>query len=349
MKHSNLTNRILSPHLVLLILIVSGALRIATAQSADRVVAVVNRKTITEQQLDDSLVAQLMPLEQQIYALRKTALEHLVVHTILEEEAKRRRLSVDELRQQLTSGVIKVAPSEVEAVYSENSAFFASMNPDEARQRLRLDLENQSRMKYYKAALAKLRETSDVKVLLEAPRYPRPLDDGVAPSLGSPEAAITIIEFSDFECPYCRSVQSSLKLVTHDFKNRVRLIFKHLPLDIHRQAFPAAQAAFCAGLQDRFWEYHDALFAAPNLSDEVIRQIATDLHLDINKFKTCLAAPESRAAVTRDLNTAKWLGLTATPSFLINGRLMSGALTFDEFKKVIDDELAVLKSNSVQK
>lgn len=318
---------------------VGEASRAVHAQTDDAVVAIVNGRTITQKEVDSSVVSKVLPLQEQIYALRKTALENLVLRAILEDEAKKRGVSVEELRKQLTAETVEVLPTRVEEVYSDNASVFESMSPDEAKERLRLDLENQTRMRNYRAALLRLKETARIELRLQEPRLPSVHDNGTAPSIGSKEAAITIIEFSDFQCPYCREAQSAIKQVLTNYGNNVRVIFKHLPLDIHAQAFASAQAAFCAGEQGFFWQYHDALFASEVLSTEAFNKMATILGLGISKFKACLISEASRTAISKDVQEARQLGINSTPTFIVNGKLVRGTLSFESFKALIEREL----------
>jgi protein-disulfide isomerase len=299
----------------------------------------VNNVEITQKQVDDSVSARIYPLQQQLYAIRKAALENLVTTKILESEAAARGVSVEELRRQLTLGEIVVTRAQVEQAYTQNASFFAAMSPDEARERLRLDLENQERMKHYRAGLDALRRKWTVRVNFAPPAFVSELDDGTSPAKGSRSAAVTIVEFSDFECPYCNAVQRTLKQVLESYRDEVRLVFKHLPLEGHRNSLPAARAAYCAGEQDRFWQFHDALFGAKELSPAVLTQIATDLGLGMVKFQECLSSEQSRAAVVRDLDTARLFSIESTPSFIINGKLIQGALSFADFQRIIEQEL----------
>jgi protein-disulfide isomerase len=310
-----------------------------SAQHPDvAVVASVNGDVITAKQLDDSIETRAFPLQQQLYAIRKAALENLIVSRLLEVEARARGVTVEELRRVLTEAEVHVTRDQVEEAYAQNASFFASMSPDEARERLRLDLESQARMKNYRAGLEKLRQKWRVEVNLPEPALV--LDDGASPARGAAKARVTIVEFSDFECPFCRDVQSALKQIVETYGENVRLVFKHLPLEGHRNSLPAARAAYCAGEQDRFWQFHDALFAAGNLSPpEVFEQIAVDIGLGVARFRACVNSEQARAAVLKDLETARSLRLDSTPSFFVNGRLIKGALSFAEWQKIIEREL----------
>lgn len=321
----------------LLILVLAAS---TFGQAPEAVVASVNDIEITQKQVDESVATRIYPLQQQLYAIRKAALENLVTAKILESEAAVRGLSIDELRRQLTLGEINVTRAQVEEAYSQNASFFASMSPDEARERLRLDLENQARMKHYRAGLEALRKKWIVNLNLPPPSFALELDDGLSPAKGSSKPLVTIVEFSDFECPFCSAVQNTLRQIVESYGRDVRLVFKHLPSEGHRNSLPAARAAYCAAEQDRFWQFHDALFTSKNLSPSVFTQIATELGLGLPRFQACLSSEQSRAGVIKDIETARLFRIDSTPSFIVNGKLIQGALSFADFQKIIEHELS---------
>jgi protein-disulfide isomerase len=195
-------------------------------------------------------------------------------------------------------------------------------------------------MKHYRAGLEALRKKWTVTINFSPPVFVSELDDGVSPVRGAAKPIVTIVEFSDFECPFCKQVQSALKQVVETYGRDVRLVFKHLPLEGHRNSLPAARAVYCAAEQERFWQFHDALFTAGNLSPPVFEQIASDLGLGLPKFQECVASERSRAAVVKDLEAARRLHIDSTPSFVVNGKVINGALSFAEFQKIIDQELS---------
>jgi protein-disulfide isomerase len=312
---------------------------VSYAQSPETVLATVNNIEITQQQVDDSVAAQIYPLQQQLYAIRKAALENLITTKLLESEAAARHIAIEELRKQLTLGEVNVTRAQVEDAYKQNESFFATMSPDEARERLRLDLENQVRMKHYRAGLDALRKKWPIKMNFSPPVFVSELDDGVSPVRGATNPVVTIVEFSDFECPFCKQVQSVLRQIVESYGPKVRLVFKHLPLEGHRNSLPAARAAYCAAEQDRFWQFHDAVFAAGNLSPPVFEQIASDLRLGLPKYRECVVSERSRTAVVKDIEAARRLRIESTPSFVVNGKVINGALSFADFQKIIEQEL----------
>lgn len=312
-------------------------------QDSRKIAAVVNGRNIMLEELDNAMISEIFGLEQQIYSLRKAALENLVSKITLEGEARRKGIAVEELRRQLTAGKVEISTAQVEEVYSENASAFAAMSPDEAKERLRLDLESQARMKLYRDALAALKKNSTIDIRLKEPRLPV-LDDGRSPTLGTKEAIVTIFEFSDFQCPYCRQSQSALKKIMQSHAQNLKLVFKHFPLEIHSEAFAAAQAAYCAGEQGSFWKYHDALFALDRFSPEIFKKKASDFNLDMPRFSACMDSEASRTAILADIREAKRLGINSTPTFIINGRLFRGVSTFEDFQAVIEHELKLSKT-----
>ena len=161
------------------------------------------------------------------------------------------------------------------------------------------------------------------------------------PSVGPASARVTVVEFADFQCPFCRRMSDTLRQVRQRYGDRVRIVWKDFPLTkIHQQAMPAAQAARCAAEQGRFWDYHDRLFAAPALDAATLRQHAVALALDLPRFNACVDSSKYAETVQRSRNEALALGLTSTPTLFVNGRMIKGAKSYDLLAGLIDEELA---------
>jgi protein-disulfide isomerase len=162
------------------------------------------------------------------------------------------------------------------------------------------------------------------------------------PSFGPEDAPITIIEFSDYQCPYCESwYQQTFKQLLNAYPDQIRFVYRDLPLPMHPEAIPAAEAANCAGEQGAYWNFHDALFSGQyGLSRSAYEQYAADLGLDTATFTACLDDHRYQDEVNLDAADAARFGLTGTPSFVINGRILIGAQPFANFKAIIDQELA---------
>ena len=160
-----------------------------------------------------------------------------------------------------------------------------------------------------------------------------------APSWGPEDAKITIVEFSDFQCPFCRRVLPTLQRLREEYPDDLRVVFKHLPLRIHPQAQGAHAAAQAAHRQGKFWEMHDKIFENPELTNERYIQHATELGLDVAQFEKDLASADVKQTVDSDSQEAAKLGVTGTPGFFINGRFLSGAQPYPSFQAIVEDEL----------
>jgi protein-disulfide isomerase len=164
-----------------------------------------------------------------------------------------------------------------------------------------------------------------------------------APRKGPEDAPITIVEFSDFECSFCRKSQPTLAQIEEVYGEQVRLVWKHLPLSMHKNAPRAHIASVAAANQGKFWEFKDALFANPGeLQPENLKQHAFELGLKIQQFEDDLEEPGTKSLIEADMAEAVAIDLTATPGFFINGRYIRGAKPFEDFAAVINEELLKL-------
>lgn len=314
---------------------------ISRAQSTAEVLAVVNKQAITTADLKPFLPPSFDSFEpEKALAVQKVALENAIISLLLKAEARRRKISVPMLRRQMTAGRVRVADSQIEDEFQKNARYFGMMSPDEAKERLRLHLGVDQHMKFYRAAVARLRTQAKVEIRLRPPR-PRTVSlTGSGPSDGPDRATVTITIFSDFQCHYCRESRPILARVLNEFPDDVRLVFRHLPLAGVSAGISPASAAVCADQQGRFWEYHDEAYESQPLTSAKLRQIAAELELDIARFEQCIASPVPNRILSIDLAEARRLGITGTPAFIINGKLYKGKLEFWQFKELIESELA---------
>jgi len=168
-------------------------------------------------------------------------------------------------------------------------------------------------------------------------KSPVKVDAGASPAKGPATAKVTIIEFSDFQCPYCKRGHDTMDEVLKAYPNDVKLVFKHLPLPFHKEAGPAAKAAYAAGKQNKFWEYHDALFANQSrLGAAYYEEVAKNLGLNMEKWKKDMASPEAEKQIEADKAIAEANSIQGTPGFFVNGVAVKGAYPFDHFKTIID-------------
>jgi protein-disulfide isomerase len=161
-----------------------------------------------------------------------------------------------------------------------------------------------------------------------------------APVRGDPDAKIAVIEFSDFQCPFCSSAVPTLAQIEQQYGEKVRIVFKHLPLPMHAKAPAAHAAAEAAHRQGKFWAMHDKIFAdQANLSPERYREYAREIGLDLARFDRDVADASTRQRIDADMAEAKRLGVSGTPAFFVNGRFVEGAVPFETFQQLIDEEL----------
>jgi len=313
------------------------------------VVATVGSSSITTAQVDERALQQptssfgSMKLSQALYEARRIALEDLVASTLMDREAKLRGVDRAALvEQEITSKITQVSESEIAAWYEANRARVQGATLDQVRQAIRSYLTQERMQDVRTRYLDTLKATNPVRVMLDPPR--QAVAAGSSPSRGPANAPIEIVEFSDFQCPFCLRAHPTVTQVLNTYGDRVHFVYRHYPLPGHPGARPAAEASSCAAEQGRFWQYHDRLFAnQTKLSDADLKQAATELGLDIAQFNACVDSHKYGAMVDADLAAGQEAGVDGTPAFFINGRLISGAQPFDQFKKIIDEELELKK------
>jgi protein-disulfide isomerase len=314
----------------------------AKAADAKAVVAVVDGTPITQAELDGALAMQLSEVEERLYDLRKERLEDLIAERLIAAEAKRRGMTVEALEQQEIDGAV-TPPTDAEvAALFERYKNQAKGSPERLKAFIREQLQERKRDEQRRAYVSTLEKPASVDRRLTPPA-PRRASLAVdeAPVRGEVSAPVTVIEFTDFHCPFCRRVQPTLMQLLTKYKGKVRLVFRHFPIDqLHPTARKASEAAWCAQQQGKFWEYHDGLFEAGNdASPAALGKIASKVGLDEAQFEACTESTEASAAVNSDLEEAQRLGLTGTPTFFINGRPLVGGLPLDAFTEIIDEEL----------
>ena len=317
-----------------------GGLASAGAEEpAGGVAATVAGKPITVKEVDDVVRAQLMDLRAREHQLRSQALDALVAQALIEKEAQARGVTSDALYAAEVQAKATVTEADAQAYYAANKARFGASTEAEALSRIKEGLGQQRENERRAALAAELRAKYDVRMLLEP--YRVPVEIGAAPVRGNPRAPVTIVEFSDFQCPYCVRARPSVARVREVYGDQVRFVFRHYPLDFHAQAEKAGEAAACAGEQKKFWEMHDLLWTnTAKLQVADLKAHAVTLGLDAAEFGQCLDSGRYAHLVESDLEAGQGYGVSGTPAFFVNGRPLVGAQPFEAFAQVIDDELA---------
>lgn len=273
----------------------------------------------------------------QLYQLRESALDRMIEERLLRAEASRQGLETEALLQ-LEAKPPATPEDLVRAFYDENKERLGAADYESLAPRIRQYLDQQAAQQARGAYIDSLRERAKVTVHLEPPRAKIA---STGPTTGPAEAPVTIVEFSDYQCPFCRRAHPNLKEVLRRYPEQVKLVYRHFPLDsIHPQARAAAEASACAQEQGKFWEYHDLVFTSDaGFSPEALSGYAEQVGLDLDAFNRCVEARTFKDAVEADLRAGRAAGVTGTPAFFVNGIPMSGARPVDDFVRMIESEL----------
>jgi len=313
----------------------------AAAVSGVGVVAEVNGAPILASELEPKLAGRLARLRQEEYEIRRQALEELIAERLVAAEASKRKITSEELlRQEVDAKAAALPAAQVEAIYEQNKGRFAGQPRADALVRIREVVTQRAKAERRAAFEKELRDAARVAVRLEIPRAMVPIPAG-APSTGPADARVTIVEFTDYQCPYCHRAQAVIDEVLARYSGKVRFVHLDFPLDGHPGAMPAARAARCAGEQGKFWEYHRSLMTAPGTLDEAdLKGRAGALRLNEGAFGTCLSSSRHDDAIQASLRQGEEQGVTGTPAYFVNGRMLSGARPVEAFTELIDSELA---------
>jgi protein-disulfide isomerase len=313
----------------------------AASPGGGQVVAEIGGKPVTMSELDTWIKEDLYKREtekksaSEVFDLRSEALDRMLAERVVTTEAKRRGVTIEDLMKQESEKAPAVTDQEVSAFYDENKARVGNQTLEQLAPRIRSHLEHQKKQEAWTQYLDSLREQAKVVVHLEQPRVKVAAD---GPARGPQGAPVTIVEFSDFECPFCRRAEGTVKQVLDRYHDQVRFVYRHFPLEMHPRARPAAEAAACADEQGRFWDYHEKLFAG-GLEDADLQRYATELGLDTSAFQQCVSQHKTKDIVSSDFEAGKAAGVSGTPAFFVNGIMITGARPVDSFTKVIDKEL----------
>jgi protein-disulfide isomerase len=300
---------------------------------------------VTAEELDKSLRRELADLEQKTYEARKQGLEQLIDKRLVEAKAKAAGLEVEAfLKKELLAKVGEPTDGEARAIYERAKAGGQPLGPfDQVKPQIVGYLKQQKLQEVLRQYIEGLRAEAKVELLL--PVYlPAKIELAVnGPSKGPDAAPVTIVEFSDFECPYCAKAEPAVKdlLELEKYKGKLKFVYVDYPLPMHSKAEKAAEAAHCAGDQAKYWEMHGKLFAvSPKLAVGDLKAYARELGLDGARFDKCLDSGEKAQVVEGHYKSGNEAGVNGTPAFYVNGRFLSGAPQLSNFVALIDAELA---------
>ena len=318
------------------------------SKNAGEPIAAVEDQAIYEQDLLAVAGQQLYELRDQEYKLKRDALDKIIRRKVVEAEAKKRGLTPDELlKQEVDSKIPEPSDEEAKGYFlaAQNQATLSFETVKPQVKQFIMNAEIQRARKVYED---KLRANTDIAILLQPPTVHVTYDP--ARVEGNPNAPVTIVEFADYQCPFCKKSEETVKALLGKYDGKVKLAFLDFPLtEIHGQAAGSAEAARCALAQGKFWEYHNSLFADPSKLDEAsLIDRAQKLHLDETAFRSCLSSGKFRDDIQANRLQGVDAGVTGTPAFFINGVFLSGAQPQEEFEKIIDNQLS-LSANAARR
>ena len=308
----------------------------------DTVVATYNGKQVTARQLDEHLGDQLQELEKQKYQMRRQGIEQMVVQELVRAEAAKKGQTEDQfLKAEIEDKVQPPSDAEIKAMFDQNQAQLPPGSKlEDYKEKIANFIAGPKKQELAKALFDTMKKSANLVVKLPEPARARKQVEAKGPARGPENAKVTIVEFSDFQCPFCSKAHDTVEEVMQSYAGKVRLVFRHFPLEFHKNAPKAAEAAMCANEQGHFWDYHDSLFKnQAKLEVADLKAHAKALGLDAAKFDGCLDTGKFTTAVKEDQAAGAKLGVSGTPAFFINGVMLSGAQPLEEFKKVIDGEI----------
>jgi len=284
-------------------------------------------------------------LKVQAYEARKKGLDQLIDDQLLEAEAAKRGLTADALvKAEVGDKLAEVSDEEAKAYFDAkvppNSKAEFDTGPRPVKGRIKQILRREKETELRTAFIGSLRASAGVEILLEPMRFDVGWSD-VNPRKGDPATApVTIVEFSEFQCPYCSRVLPTMDKIQETYGDKVAIVFRDYPLPMHKEAPKASEAGHCANEQGKFWEMHDVLFQNQRaLQVDKLKGYAAQIGLDQAVFDECLDSGKHAATVEADTKAGAAVGVRGTPAFFINGQFINGAQPFENFQKIIDEEL----------
>ncbi len=331
--------------LLLLTVAFSGCVSDSAAQDQDEVVARIGQLEITLDDLETTWNEEdprgRNRMLQELYEAKLQSLNVLVGNHLIDREASARGISRQELLdQEIPARTTPVTDEEVDLLYEQNKGRLGGRTLEEGRPEIRTALEQQRPIQALRRFMDELRDAAeDVVLTLDPPRQKVEVSDGDR-SKGPQNAPVVIVEFSDFECPYCQRATETLNELLTRYPDEIRFIYKDFPLPNHPNAFKAAEAGHCANDQGKFWQFHDILFERQEALDiESLKTYAGELGLDVNVFSTCLEESRHADSVNEDMSVARSYGTSSTPTLFINGRPVFGAMPLEVFDQIVREEL----------
>jgi protein-disulfide isomerase len=278
-----------------------------------------------------------------LYDARRGAVDQYVTKRLLEAEAKAKGETLEHwYEKDVLAAVPAPSEDEMKKFYEQNKGQMGGQSYDQIKGRIASYLKQQKGREQLTKTIEDLKAKHGVQINVPQPNLPRVEVAATGPSRGPEKAPVTIVEFSDFQCPYCGREYPVVERLMKEYDGKVRLVFRHFPLDFHPYAQKAAEAGACAADQgtDKFWKLHDKMFGnQQKLAVADLKGYAKEIGMDSARFDKCLDGGEKRAVVESDEKAGQEAGVSGTPAFFVNGIFINGAVPYEQFKETLDREL----------
>lgn len=299
---------------------------------------------ISNAELHEGIESEIFEHESKVFEVKFNKLRSILLQKFMDKDSRKQGLSNDEFLDKYIAKNVKISDKEIDAFIKDQNIPAEHINP-QVREKIKNYLEIERKKEAVDNWIAEQTKKTPVEVYIPKPRRPTfPVEVGNAPFTGDKDAKVTIVEFSDFQCPFCAKGADLLKKIKQKYGNKVKVAFKQFPLPFHNHAEQAAVASLCANEQstNHFWKMHDEMFANQEtaLDPEGLKKTAKKIGLKMDVFEKCLSENKYLAQVKADMEEGRKVGVKSTPTFYINGQLISGAQPLEVFSEIIDEELS---------
>ncbi len=317
------------------------AAQTATAPAASggsAVIARLNGEAITDEDVKKVAGTKLAQAEMELYEARKGGLGEIIEGRLLDEEAKKRGTTKADLLKKEVYDKVKVEDKEIQKFFDDKKDQMQGKKLEDVKDNIRGFITRDKQSKLHDALIADLKKKNKVEILIKAPKVE--VEEGDSPALGPKDAPVKIVEWTDYQCPFCGRARAAVNQIMDTYKGKVRYAIRDFPLSFHKDAPKAHEAAHCAGDQNKYWDYNKKLFGSQkDIKLDDLKKYAGELKLNMDKFNQCVDSGKYTQKVQQDQAAGEKAGVSGTPAFFVNGRMISGARPFEAFKEIIDDEL----------
>jgi len=320
---------------------------IVDAPNEAHIVAKIGNQNITKQELYKNIEVELFDLEEKIFKLKMDRMKIIMLEKFMNEHPGKKGLTNDEFLEKYITNNLKVTEADFKAFVKKRGIPDAHIS-DDIKERIEKFLEQEGKKIAIEDWIAKNSKKHKVQIYFSRPRRPEfVVETKDAPYSGGKDAIVTIVEYSDFQCPFSKQGSATIKKIKDSFGKKVRVIHKNFPLPFHKFAKTMAQASLCAWEQgnQKFWPFYETLFNNQTAGDnESLVKLAKTTGLRIDQFSDCLKTEKYKQKIDNQIKEANDLGIKSTPTFYVNGKIISGAQKFEVFRDLINEELSSNKN-----